>query len=283
LLGWVLLWWWVRFKKKSKTQFMELWLQNDGFVQRLVALSQDKYDGIPLELLEILRKDRATQKTKEWMHQIFLGELERTVWTNVDNDPNNHNNNSNAPTTKESLASMQRRLAEQYIPHDIPESKDLSPLLAIFAQGGNTTTNTASTTVEDESIMMAYTSLWSEVLSANLYVAFQDALTVKTTPTATTSDDVKENLDNNRSVSSSSAKDAADAAVTKQRVEHLGRGIRAFLLSLPGQPSTVTMVDLQVLCGGRKITSQALQQVYRFGEDSSSTSMSTTYNETTSQ
>jgi hypothetical protein len=265
---------------------MEMWLQNDGFVQRLVALSQDKYDGIPLELLEILRKDLATQKTKEWMHQIFLGELERAVWTNVDNDPNNQNNNNNAPTTKESLASMQRRLAEQYIPHDIPESKDISPLLAIFAQGGNTTTNAASTTVEDESIMMAYTSLWSEVLSANLYVAFQDALTVKTTPTATTSDDVKEDLDNNPSVSSSSpAKEAADAAVTKQRVEHLGRGIRAFLLSPPppGQSSTVTMVDLQVLCGGWKITPQALQQVYRFGEDSSSASMSSTNDETTSQ
>jgi hypothetical protein len=258
---------------------MELWLQNDGFVQRLVALSQDKYDGAPLELLEILRKDLATQKSKEWMHQIFLGELERTVWTNVDDS--NHNN---APTKKESLASMQRRLAEQYIPNDIPESKDLSPLLAIFSQGGGNSINTASTAVEDESIVKAYTSLWSEVLSANVYVAFQDALTVKTATTATssTSDDASKELDNNPT--SSSAEEAAKAVATKQKVEQLGRGIRTFLLSPPPptrQSSPVTMVDLQVLCGGQKITPQALQQVYRFGEDSSSTYKSTTNDETT--
>lgn len=229
-------------------QFMELWLQNDGFVQRVVALSQDKYDGVPPQQLELLRKDLATQKTKEWMHQIYLGELERTVWTHL--DPRHTDQ-------KESLTSMQRRLAELYIPNDIPESKDLSPLLAIFSQGNNS----ASTTVDDESIMMAYTSLWSEVLSANVYAAFQDALTVKTaTATTTTSDsDAKES--DNPSVSSSAEAEAA----TKQMVEQLGRGIRTFLLS--PQQSTVTMVDLQVLCGGRKITAGALQKVYRFGEE----------------
>ena len=127
---------------------MESWLQNDGFVQRLAELSQSQYT-FHKELIDILRKDFLEHKAAEIMQNIFLGTLELKIFSNFD------------PRGDETLAALQDRLAKEYIPHNMPDSSDLSPLLEIFQD------NTV-----DQS-MTAYGYLWSEYLSANLYQTFQ--------------------------------------------------------------------------------------------------------------
>jgi Zn-dependent oligopeptidase len=126
---------------------LELWLQNDGFVKRLGELSQDKFT-FPVDLMEILRKETVNQKADEIMQNVFLGSLESTIFTDFD------------PRGDETLVALQGRLAEQYIPHNLPDTDDLSPLLEVFQENA-----------VDQS-MTAYNYLWSEILSANVFEKF---------------------------------------------------------------------------------------------------------------
>ena len=126
---------------------MELWLQNDGFVKRLGELSQDKFT-FPVDLMEILRKETVNQKAEEIMQNVFLGSLESTIFSNFD------------PRGNETLVALQGRLAEQYVPHNLPDADDLSPLLQVFQENSI-----------DQS-MAAYSYLWSEILSANVIEKF---------------------------------------------------------------------------------------------------------------
>ena len=128
---------------------MELWLQNDGFLQRLAQLSQDQFT-FQQELIDILRKDLKKQKAMEVMNSAFLGALELTVFSSFD------------PRGEETLAAMQERLARQYIPHEDPDASDLSPLLEIFQQE------------EEESSTAAYSAVYSEVLAAMVFEKFQN-------------------------------------------------------------------------------------------------------------
>jgi Zn-dependent oligopeptidase len=125
---------------------MELWLQNDGFVKRLGVLSQDKYT-FPEDLMEILRKETVNQKAEEIMQNVFLGSLESNIFTNFD------------PRGDETLVALQGRLAKKYVPHNLPDTDDMSPLLQVFQENA----------AIDQKRMTAYNYLWSEILSANVY------------------------------------------------------------------------------------------------------------------
>jgi len=133
--------------------FMEMWVLNDGFLQRLVQLSHDgKGDPVSLEeeTLEILRKDLKNQKALEIMNVIFLSALQLEVFGTFD------------PRGDETLMALQTRLAEQYLPKgNLPDSSDLSPLLAVFQENG----------VQNN--MSASGPILSEVIAAMLYESFQ--------------------------------------------------------------------------------------------------------------
>ena len=132
---------------------MEMWVHNDGFLQRLVQLSHDgKSDlvGLDEETLEILRKDLKKQKALEIMNVIFLSALQLEVFGTFD------------PRGDETLMALQTRLAEQYLPKgNLPDSSDLSPLLAVFQENGA------------QNNMSASGPILSELIAAMLYESFQ--------------------------------------------------------------------------------------------------------------
>ena len=138
----------MQISHAPRLQFMELWLLNDGYVQRLAELSQDQFT-FQDELLHVLRREMIKEKEKEMMQNVFLGVLEWTILTNFD------------PRGDETLVALQGRLAQEYVPHNLPDSADLSPLLEIFKESAVNQSRTL------------YSRLWSEILSANAYDKFK--------------------------------------------------------------------------------------------------------------
>lgn len=129
---------------------MEMWILNDGFVQRLVQLSED--GGIlEQEFIDTLRDDLKKKKALELMNNVFLGSLELEIFTGFD------------PRGDETLSALQARYASEYAPHDIPESSDLSPLFEVLH--GNA--------VENGKIR-AYDQTLSSVLAAMIYEKFKN-------------------------------------------------------------------------------------------------------------
>lgn len=126
-----------------------MWLQNDGFVHRLVQLSQDEM-VLDEETLKILRKDLRYEKALELTNCMFLSALQFSVFEDFD------------PRGDETLVALQERLAVHYLPgSNLPDPSDLSPLLAVFQESG----------IEQK--MSAYGALWSEALAATVYETFQ--------------------------------------------------------------------------------------------------------------
>jgi Zn-dependent oligopeptidase len=124
-----------------------MWVHNDGFLQRIAQLSQDQFTFQP-ELMNALRDDLKKQKALELMETVFLSNLELTIFTDFD------------PRGDETLVSLQQRLAEEYIPHNVPFDSDLSPLVEIFRGKAI------------DPSMKAYGPLWSEILAAMAYEKF---------------------------------------------------------------------------------------------------------------
>jgi Zn-dependent oligopeptidase len=184
---------------------MELWLQNDGFVHRLVQLSQDD-NILDEEPLEILREEWKRKKALEIINTIFLSELQFAVFDEFD------------PRGDETLVAMQARVAQQHLPKgNVPNTSDLSPLLAVFQEYG----------VEQN--MTVYGPLWSELLSATVYEAFQKT-------------DLRE----------------------RDEVHRIGRGIRNLFLRRSPDALAITLQELEELCHVTSVSARPLQRVYGF-------------------
>lgn len=126
---------------------MTLWIYNDGFLQRIAQLSQDQFVFQP-ELMKVLREDLKKQKALDLMEVVFLSSLELKIFTEFD------------PRGDETLVSLQNRVAEECIPHNVPDSNDLSALVRIF-----------QAKPLDPS-MAANSPLWSEILACMVYEKF---------------------------------------------------------------------------------------------------------------
>lgn len=127
-------------------QFMELWLQNDGFLHRLAQLSQEKYT-FDQSTIDTLRKDLRAQKAIDMVQSAFLGYLELTVWQDFD------------PKGGESIGALQRRLAQDHFPTIVLDDDDVgSYFLDVVKRQSDTT---------------SYSLLYSEVLAAMVYESFQ--------------------------------------------------------------------------------------------------------------
>jgi Zn-dependent oligopeptidase len=130
-------------------QFMEMWLQNDGFVHRLAQLSHND-TTLDDDTINVLRNALKNDKALEIVNTIFLSVLQFAVFDEFD------------PRGDETLMALQARLAKEYLPKgNLPEASDLSPLLAVFQEQCA------------EQSMSAYGSLWSELLSAMVYESFR--------------------------------------------------------------------------------------------------------------
>jgi Zn-dependent oligopeptidase len=131
---------------------MEMWVMNDGFLQRLAQLSQKDEDEIHVfeqETLDTLRNDLRKQKALDLMDGIFRGSLELSVLTEFD------------PRGDETLAALQARYAQEFALHDLPDKSDLSPLVSVI--GENAT---------KDGTIRAYESVYSSILAAMVYERF---------------------------------------------------------------------------------------------------------------
>jgi oligopeptidase A len=125
---------------------MEHFLFEEPILQSLAHLS-DSANPLPADLVRKLREQRCAEKEQTMNQRAFLGQLELEIFLNGG----------------ESLVLLQRRLAEQYVPHRLPDKSALGPLLEIMVDNAN------------GKHMCRYRYLWSEVMAADIYSVFQEA------------------------------------------------------------------------------------------------------------
>jgi len=125
---------------------MEHFLFEEPILQSFAHIS-GAAEPLPAELTKKLREQRVAEKFQTMNQRAFLGQLELEIFSDQD----------------ESLVSLQRRLAEEYVPHDLPDKNDLAPLLQVMQDSAN------------DRNLCRYRYLWGEVMSADIYCMFQEA------------------------------------------------------------------------------------------------------------
>ena len=131
---------------------MEYWLFEAPFLSDL-ARHCDTGESLSNEVIEKLKQRHQSIKCNELLHRLFLGELEREVNSNFD------------PHGDESIIGLQRTFAETYCPNHKPPQGNIDPLIQIFQ-----TNATGKFSIQ-------YRYLWSEIMSADAFTAFHEALT----------------------------------------------------------------------------------------------------------
>jgi Zn-dependent oligopeptidase len=126
--------------------FMEHWVFEESILQTLAHMSGTT---IPDEVIQQAQEQRRHSKIDESLRRIFLGRLELELFTPTRQDD-------------ESLVAMQRRLAEQYVPHDLLPKSDLSPMVQLVQANGTKP-------------VAQYRYLLSELISADIFVTFKEA------------------------------------------------------------------------------------------------------------
>jgi Zn-dependent oligopeptidase len=127
--------------------FMEHWVFEPSILQTLAHLS-----GTTISDEAILAAQKKRRKTKiyETLHRVFLGQLELELFSRTKDE-------------EESLVAMQRRHAEEYIPHNLLPKSDLSPMLQLVEANAG------------QKRVGQYRYLLSELISASIFCKFKDA------------------------------------------------------------------------------------------------------------
>ena len=131
---------------------MEHLLYSKPMLQAITEFSENEIkmtDDMMEEVLDL----RAARKAYELMQNVFFGSLELEMFGGFD------------PNGEESLVALQKRVASQYIPHDMPNHKDLSPLLRVLQENANGTN------------VGCYRYFYGDICSAGLYNAFPHGFT----------------------------------------------------------------------------------------------------------
>jgi len=102
------------------------------------------------DMEDALLRRRSQRKILQTLQHIFLGSLELELFSSFD------------PKGEESMMSLQRRLAANYIPHDQPDHKDVSPLLEVLQENARGTH------------VAMYRYFWSDIYAAGIFGAFLD-------------------------------------------------------------------------------------------------------------
>ncbi len=130
-------------------QFMENWIFDERF---LTKMAKHCVTGETLsdEMVLNIQNRHQSRKCQKLFHNLFLSQLELEVNSTFD------------PQGDESIIGLQRTCAETYIPNHIPPKGNIDPLIQIFQ----------SNAIGKYSVQYRY--LWSEVMSADLFAAFQE-------------------------------------------------------------------------------------------------------------
>jgi len=124
---------------------MEYFLFEEPILQTLAHLSGS--EPLSTELIEKLREQRLAAKIQLMKHRTFHGQLELELFSDRD----------------ESLVSLQRRIAQDYVSHDSTDKNDITPLFKVMSDNAN------------DRRMCSYRYLWSECMSADIFSLFQVA------------------------------------------------------------------------------------------------------------
>lgn len=127
-------------------QFLEHFMFEEPILQTLAHVSGSA-EPMPSDLIEKLREQRVAEKVHTMNQRAFLGQLELELFSDRD----------------ESLVSLQRRLAQEYVPNDLPDKNDLDPLFQVMSDNANNRN------------MCRYRYLWGECMSADIYSVFKES------------------------------------------------------------------------------------------------------------
>ena len=135
---------------ETMSQFMEYWLFEGRGLKKLANGSEGSTNVISDEVFDKLLAQRRFTKATELLHRLFLGQLELNLSSSFD------------PLGDQSIISVQRDSAARYCPHHMPPKGNIDPLIQIFQSNA------------DGKCTMQHRYLWSEVLSADAFLAFMN-------------------------------------------------------------------------------------------------------------
>ena len=118
----------------------------------LIVASQSQ-GGLSDEAIDAAFRVRSREKAFRLAQQTFYGSLELALFSDFDIKGN------------ETILELQHRMANQLIPHDVPDKNDMTPLLDIFGE------NSRGRQVA------WYRYLWCDVQSASLFERFKHIYT----------------------------------------------------------------------------------------------------------
>jgi Zn-dependent oligopeptidase len=129
---------------------MEMWLTEKSTLYALIDLSESE---TPLsdESIDAAFRVRSHEKALKLAQQSFYGSLELELFSGFD---------LKGPET---IHALKDRLAQKLIPHDVPDKKDLTPLLDILQENAH------------GRHVAWYRYTWCEVLSAKFFERFKEA------------------------------------------------------------------------------------------------------------
>jgi Zn-dependent oligopeptidase len=122
---------------------MEHWLWEESTMKGLLMASGVDTDE---EMLKVLYQQASRHKAADLAHQAFYGATEWELFSTYSID-----------SGEETVMAVAQRLAEEYIPHNVPHSTDFSALF-----------NIAQDNIHGESVAL-YRYLWAEAVSAHVF------------------------------------------------------------------------------------------------------------------
>ncbi|EEC44989.1 predicted protein [Phaeodactylum tricornutum CCAP 1055/1] len=137
-------------------KFMEHWLMEPSTLLALVhasELGRDLESNVE-ESIEAAYRHRSRQKVMELAQLTFYGQLELTLFSKFD------------LKGEESMLDLQHRLAQEFVPHDLPGRKDITALRDIFQDNANGRP------------LANYRYLYSEIVSAQVFEQWKESYEV---------------------------------------------------------------------------------------------------------
>mmetsp|Transcript_31492 Transcript_31492/g.48209 ORF Transcript_31492/g.48209 Transcript_31492/m.48209 type:complete len:186 (+) Transcript_31492:53-610(+) len=129
---------------------MEQWLFQPLYLKSF-ARDPKTLQPIPDELLNQLYEEHTLKEAMLLAQRAFCGQLEVELLSSFD------------PRGDESIVALQKRIAEKYIPHDMPSKRDISPLLQVFEEAAKGEDGTR------------YRYMFSEMMAVDVFDAFMEA------------------------------------------------------------------------------------------------------------
>ena len=129
---------------------MEMWLTEKATLYALIDLSKSE---TPLsdESIDAAFRVRSREKALKLAQQTFYGSLELELFSGFD------------LKGSETILALQERLARTLIPHDVPDTKDVTPLLDILKENAH------------GRHVGWYRYIWCEVVSTSFFERFKEA------------------------------------------------------------------------------------------------------------